>query len=670
MNKIYKLIAIFLIISQGIFAQTFPETFNYQAVARNDDGTPIANKEIVVEVTILQGTDCDNGSNCNIAWQELHYPTTNDFGLFSINIGEGQNTFAGSETVFSNISWNDFTSGNYFLKMRVDFGSSGYGNGLIDMGVVEFQSVPYCFSAEKSIDIERTGGKVPFNLTELLDVDLTSLTSSQVLSWNGTNWVNVDASSGGAVSLSDLTDVSLGSPTTYEVLSFNGTNWTDTTLTVNQLGDVSVTAAANGELFKYNGTNWANSTISTADLTDLTITAPTVGQSIFWNGTNWENQDVAVGSSVWTEDASYVFYNGGKNIGIGTATPTELFQISLINDEGILIDGAYSAASVPNLGASTRMSFYPGKSAFRVGSVDGTQWDNANTGAFSIAAGRNNIAFGQYSSVFGYDNEANGTASFVTGSSNIAIGLNSIVYGSNNNATSGIDGDNSIVGGSGNDGFSEQSLTVGLNNDNYGNNSIVFGELCRTGGNSVSSIAGGNTTIVNGSYAFGIGLGVTANAYASLVIGRYNVLGGNNLTWSATDPALVIGNGTDASNRHNAVVIHKNGNMEIQGTLTQSVANPTKSVKITNYDNIFKIDGIFDQNTNSFGLNPNQIETYFPNLVTDFNDGKAINYSGFVPLIIETVKAQQKTIENLKTENENLKAQLDNIEIRLQELEN
>ena len=304
MNKIFNLLVVLLFISQGIFAQTFPETFNYQAVARNDDGSPIANEQIVVEVTIIEGTDCDDGGSCNTAWQELHYPTTNEFGLFSIDIGEGQNTFAGSESEFSNINWNDFSSGNYFLKLRVDFGSSNYGNGMIDMGVVEFQAVPYTFSSQKALDIERQNGKVPFDLTELQDVNLTGLSNSQVLSWNGTNWINVDASAGGATSLSDLTDVTLGGLTTDEILFFNGTNWANTLLSVNQLSDVSITAATTGNLMRFNGTNWANATISSADLSDFNISSPTNGQAIIWNGFNWINQDVAGGSSVCPPSAS------------------------------------------------------------------------------------------------------------------------------------------------------------------------------------------------------------------------------------------------------------------------------------------------------------------------------------------------------------------------------
>jgi len=188
MNKIKIIITILTIVLciNNIYSQTIPQTFSYQAVARNYEGLPVANQDIVVEITILQGTDCNNGSSCNNLWQELHYPVTNEFGLFSIEIGNGQTTYAGSESDYNNIDWNDVFVGNYFLKVRVDFGEAIFGNGLIDMGITEFLSVPYSLSSEISLDIARTGGKVPISLSELNDVNITTPSDTQVLKWDGT----------------------------------------------------------------------------------------------------------------------------------------------------------------------------------------------------------------------------------------------------------------------------------------------------------------------------------------------------------------------------------------------------------------------------------------------------------------------------------------------------
>jgi len=399
-----KIIIAFLLISQSAFAQ-FPETFNYQAVARNNDGSPIINTEITIEVSIIQGNGCEtNPGTCNLIWQELHFPTTNEFGLFSINIGDGQNTFAGSAANFNAIDWNDFSAGNYFVTLRVDFGNSTYINGLIDMGTVKLQSVPYSTSAKTAENIVKTLGKLPFNVSELNDVNLTGLTTNHVLSWNGSEWVNANVASTVVMALGDLSDITITAPATGQtvlyngtnwansliqlnlnsdvsfaglsngdLLQFNGTNWVNSTIAVNNLSDVNISGLANGEIFQYNGTNWINSTLAINNLNDVIITGAANGEALVFNGTNWVNQSVG---SPWTNDGSYVYYNGSLNVGIGTTTPSELFHLSTSANEGLLVTGTYNASgTVPSFGAGTRMTFYPNYAAFRAGSVDGTQWD-------------------------------------------------------------------------------------------------------------------------------------------------------------------------------------------------------------------------------------------------------------------------------------------------------
>lgn len=69
------------------------------------------------------------------------------------------------------------------------------------------------------------------NLTDLLDVsvDETKITTGQALVWNGTKWDAETIQSGGGTSnvkdLSDLEDVSASSPTQGQVLTWNGTSW-------------------------------------------------------------------------------------------------------------------------------------------------------------------------------------------------------------------------------------------------------------------------------------------------------------------------------------------------------------------------------------------------------------------------------------------------------------
>jgi len=77
------------------------------------------------------------------------------------------------------------------------------------------------------------------------------------------------------------------------------------------------------------------------------------------------------------------------------------------------------------------------------------------------------------------------------------------------------------------------------------------------------SMAAGFNTKANGYYSTAMGLRTKAESMMSMAIGRYNVGGGNALSWVPTDPVFEIGIGETASNPANAVTVLKNGNVGI-----------------------------------------------------------------------------------------------------------
>ena len=110
-----------------------------------------------------------------------------------------------------------------------------------------------------------------------------------------------------------------------------------------------------------------------------------------------------------------------QNVGIGTVTPNTnaLLHVDLGSSttKGLLVTGTYDGSSiVPDLGAGSRMMFYPGKAAFRAGRVFGTEWNNANVGLVSTAFGYSTIASGVYSTAMGVTTIASGAYSFAAGS--------------------------------------------------------------------------------------------------------------------------------------------------------------------------------------------------------------------------------------------------------------
>ncbi|MCG3166365.1 MAG: hypothetical protein POELPBGB_02143 [Bacteroidia bacterium] len=114
------------------FAQS-PEKMNYQGLARDASGVELANQAIALRLSIRQG-----GNNGSIVYQELHSVTTNQFGLFNVEIGGGS-VLSG---VFSVIDWG---MGPYYFQVELD---ENGGNNFTDMGTMQFISVPYALYAK------------------------------------------------------------------------------------------------------------------------------------------------------------------------------------------------------------------------------------------------------------------------------------------------------------------------------------------------------------------------------------------------------------------------------------------------------------------------------------------------------------------------------------------
>jgi len=123
-----------LLIFNCAFAQA-PKGINYQGVARDNEGKPIVSQKISVRIGILK-----NAANGEVEYAEVHKPQTNQFGLFTLIIGQGTAT-TGS---FAFISW---AMGNKWLQIEID--PEG-GSSFQLAGSQQLMSVPYAFYAEYS----------------------------------------------------------------------------------------------------------------------------------------------------------------------------------------------------------------------------------------------------------------------------------------------------------------------------------------------------------------------------------------------------------------------------------------------------------------------------------------------------------------------------------------
>ena len=108
----------------------------------------------------------------------------------------------------------------------------------------------------------------------------------------------------------------------------------------------------------------------------------------------------------------------------------ERFRVD--NDGAILSVGEYNSGGVGNVpaeGAGTRFMWYPGKAALRAGTINGTQWDDANIGLYSTAFGENVRALGDNAIVVGKNSVAANTGTVALGEGHTATGANSVALG-------------------------------------------------------------------------------------------------------------------------------------------------------------------------------------------------------------------------------------------------
>jgi hypothetical protein len=159
------------------------------------------------------------------------------------------------------------------------------------------------------------------SINALSDVSITSAANNEVLTYNGTNWVNSAASGGGATVFTDLTDVTIPSPSDGQLVYYTSTGGglytagapstiLNNTLNLNQLADVEDNVAITGDVPIYNGAAWILRPPVINDMDDVQGT-PTDGQVLTWNNTGsyWEPQTAGAVSEVNDLTASVTWAN-------------------------------------------------------------------------------------------------------------------------------------------------------------------------------------------------------------------------------------------------------------------------------------------------------------------------------------------------------------------------
>ena len=268
------------------------------------------------------------------------------------------------------------------------------------------------------------------------------------------------------------------------------------------------------------------------------------------------------------------------------------------------------------------------------------------SGERSTAIGNWPLAEGPYSTAIGYYTTATGTASTAFGDSTIALGNWSTAMGNLTTAS----GDGSTAMGAGTTASGTYSTAMGNGSTASGLRSIAMG----------GSLASGTDSTAMGSSI--------ASDRSSLVVGQFNLLG-STVTNSATNfslenTAFVIGNGVDVNNRSDALTVLFDGTTTIAGDLSINSDARLKANIISlgsTLAKVLQIDGKSytmkkDENKKQkIGLLAQDIEKVFPELVSESNGVKSVNYQGLMPVLINALKEQQTEIEVYRNEVSELK---------------
>ncbi|RLD50203.1 MAG: hypothetical protein DRI94_09250 [Bacteroidetes bacterium] len=126
MKKTLLILVTIFISATATFAQT-PQSFKYQAVIRGANGAVLQNQTVGIQISILQGSDTGPS-----VYTETWNLQTNEFGLVSLNIGEGS-----TSDNLSAVSWK---ADNYWVKIELD---EAGGTDYTEMGTSKLLSVPY-----------------------------------------------------------------------------------------------------------------------------------------------------------------------------------------------------------------------------------------------------------------------------------------------------------------------------------------------------------------------------------------------------------------------------------------------------------------------------------------------------------------------------------------------
>jgi hypothetical protein len=321
-------------------------------------------------------------------------------------------------------------------------------------------------------------------------------------------------------------------PTAGQVLQWTGTEWAPATV-----GGIAATSGPSGPAGGDLAGSYPNPTVAKIQGVAVASTTPASGQVLAFDGQRWTPSAAPSGG---------VTAHGQLTGLTSDDHPQYLLASGVRGSRGLVVTSTYEGLlTAPATGAGTRMMWYPGRDAFRAGSVTGDAWDTDNIGLHSVAFGEDTRASGDHAAAFGFQSVASGRWSLAVGDRSTATasastalgqgvradGLVSIALGQNSRTT--VDATAALAAGVASAAYGFASVAMGNGANAVGSESIALGFKAGAGG--ARSMALGSSVSATGDYSAALGSDATTNgkAGAFVLADAATINGGNQLAASA-----------------------------------------------------------------------------------------------------------------------------------------